>query len=75
MAVQNLLNMDLKRIIDIVTSHIRRELPELHAPQTVFEVSLEPELDLLYLRLDCEKDEGFGEPIGNYISYKREEVL
>ena len=67
MAVQSLLAFDLKKLVQIIVKRISREIPELGTPDKVLEVSLIPELDLLYIRFERGEKEGYGEYIGEYI--------
>ncbi len=67
MGVQSLLTLDLKQIVNILIKHLRREFPDLVIPRNVLEISLVPELDLLYIRFGYERDKGFGEYAGKYI--------
>jgi len=67
MGVQSLLALDLRRIVNNLTRYLRKEFPDLVIPRDVLEISLVPELDLLYIRFGYGKDRGFGEYIGKYI--------
>jgi len=67
LAVQSVLSVDVRKIIEF----LRRKLVELSLnyviPDKVIEVSLEPELDILFIRLDKPEGKELGEPIEPFI--------
>ena len=67
MAYQDLLSIDLKKIIKNVVDYISKEMPNLTICKRVLEVSLNPDLDLLYIRFNGDRDSAYGEYVGNYI--------
>ena len=67
MAYQDLLSIDLRRIVKSIINYVSREMPNLTMCERVLEVSLEPDLDLLYVRFNEGRDYAYGEYIGNYI--------
>jgi len=67
MAYQDLLSIDLRRIVKSIINYVSREMPNLTICERVLEVSLEPDLDLLYVRFNEERGSAYGEYIGNYI--------
>jgi len=64
---QDLLAIDLKKIIRKVVDRISKEMPSLIIHERVLEVSIDPDLDLLYIRFDKDKEAALGEYIGEYI--------
>ncbi len=67
MAYQDLLSIDLKKIVKNIVDHVSREVSDLTMCRRVLEVSLNPDLDLLYIRFNGDKDSAYGEYVGNYI--------
>ena len=67
MAYQDLLSIDLKKIVKNIVDHVSREMPDLTICKRVLEVSFNPDLDLLYIRFNGDKDSAYGEYVGNYI--------
>jgi len=62
MAVQDILRLDLKKIINYVRNVVRRNL-EIPLPDKVIEVAIEPELDVLFIRFDKPEGVETGEPL------------
>ncbi len=69
MMYENLLklNINIKRLIESIIVYISREVSDLTMCRRVLEVSLNPDLDLLYIRFNGDKDSAYGEYVGNYI--------
>jgi len=62
MAVQNILMLDLKKIIKHIRDLIKRNL-DVPLPDKVIEVAIEPELDILFIKFDKPEGTETGEPL------------